>query len=517
MYLTRNQAYGFPYRGFESHPLRQIKMGATRLPFLFGGSYLCTRVLVFGQNFWPKEMRYNPPGFSINPGKPMNASCTVPPGIASRCDVLVIGGGPAGATAAALLAERGYCVTLLEKAHHPRFHIGESLLPANLPLLEKLGVADAVKAIGMEKWGAEFVSPWHAHRQAFEFADAMDKTMPMAYQVRRAEFDEILIRNASRKNARVVEGCTVQDVHFLPDNGGANVFALHEDGLIETVHARFVMDASGRDTFLGNRFKTKQRNVKHNSTALYAHFAGVQRNAGKAAGNITIYWFEHGWFWFIPLADGATSVGAVTWPYYLKTRKKKPLDQFFQETIALCAPLRERFQDAHAITPVEATGNFSYACKHTHGSNYLLLGDAYAFIDPVFSSGVMLAMQNAFAGADAVDTCLRYPIQAAAALKKFDRSLRAGPKTFSWFIYRVTNPTLRDMFMGPRNIFRVKEALLSVLAGDVYGPTPIHIPLLVFKGIYYVASLRHLLRSVQAWRQRKHNIRTVEETDLTVS
>ena len=140
---------------------------------------------------------------------------------ASDCDVLVIGGGPAGSTAAALLAERGYRVTLLEKAHHPRFHIGESLLPANLPLLEKLGVADAVKAIGMEKWGAEFVSPWHDHRQSFEFADAIDKSMPMAYQVRRAEFDEILIRNAGRKNARVVEGCQVLDVEFLPGDSGA--------------------------------------------------------------------------------------------------------------------------------------------------------------------------------------------------------------------------------------------------------------------------------------------------------
>ncbi|MCJ7837848.1 MAG: FAD-dependent oxidoreductase, partial [Burkholderiales bacterium] len=139
----------------------------------------------------------------------------------SACDVLVIGGGPAGSTAAALLAERGYRVTLLEKAHHPRFHIGESLLPANLPLFERLGVADAVKAIGMEKWGAEFVSPWHEHKQSFEFADAMDKSMPMAYHVRRAEFDEILLRNASSKNARVVEGCQVRDVDFLPGNAGA--------------------------------------------------------------------------------------------------------------------------------------------------------------------------------------------------------------------------------------------------------------------------------------------------------
>ena len=431
---------------------------------------------------------------------------------ASACDVLVIGGGPAGATAAALLAGRGYRVTLFEKAHHPRFHIGESLLPANLPLLEKLGVADAVKAIGMEKWGAEFVSPWHEHKQSFEFADAMDKSMPMAYQVRRSEFDEILIRNASRKNARVVEGCQVQDVNFLPGNAGAQVQARCDDGSIETVHARFVLDASGRDTFLGNRFKAKRRNKQHNSAAIYAHFSGAERSPGKTAGNITIFWFEHGWFWFIPLADGATSVGAVTWPYYLKTRNKKSLEQFLRDTIALCAPLGQRLQHARLCSPVEATGNYSYVCDRSHGSNYLLLGDAYTFVDPVFSSGVMLAMHSAFVGADTVDTCLRHPQRAAAALKKFDYTMRLGPKAFSWFIYRVTNPTMRNMFMEPRNIFRVKEALLSVLAGDVYGKTPIRGPLLLFKGLYFATSALNFRRTLKAWRVRKHNIRVVDET-----
>ena len=434
----------------------------------------------------------------------------------STCDVLIIGGGPAGSTAATLLAERGYRVTLLEKAHHPRFHIGESLLPANLPLLEKLGVADEVKAIGMKKWGAEFVSPWHDHKQEFEFADAMDKSMPMAYQVRRSEFDEILIRNASRKNARVVEGCRVQNVDFLPDNGGAVVQAIHEDESIETVTARFVLDASGRDTFLGNRFKAKQRNKKHNSAAIYGHFAGAVRNEGKAAGNISIFWFDYGWFWFIPLLDGATSVGAVIWPYYLKTRGKKSLDIFFQETIALCKPLETLLKNAHLVSPVEATGNFSYECNHTHGKNYLLLGDAYTFIDPVFSSGVMLAMQSAFIGAETVDICLQNPQKAAAALRKFDKSMRTGPKEFSWFIYRVTNPVMRDMFMGPRNIFRVKEALLSVLAGDVFGKTPIRIPLLAFKGIYYIGSLFNFRRTLNAWHMRKHNIRVVNDADAAV-
>lgn len=442
----------------------------------------------------------------------MNPFAESPITRASDCEVLVIGGGPAGSTAAALLGERGYRVTLLEKAHHPRFHIGESLLPANLPLLDRLGVADAVKAIGMEKWGAEFVSPWHDHKQPFEFAGAMDKSMPMAYQVRRSEFDEILIRNAGRKNARVVEGCQVQNVSFLPGNEGALVLARHDDGSIETVRTRFVIDASGRDTFLGNRFKAKQRNTRHNSAAIYAHFTGAERNQGRTEGNITLYWFEHGWFWFIPLADGTTSVGAVVWPYYLKTRKTKPLEQFFRETTALCKPLHARLQHARLASPVEATGNYSYVCDRTHGSNYLLLGDAYAFIDPVFSSGVMLAMQSAFAGAEAVDTCLRHPQRAAAALKKFDRVMRIGPKVFSWFIYRVTNPTLRNMFMEPRNYCRVQEALLSVLAGDLFGKTRIGVPLLIFKGFYYVTSIFNFHRTLKAWRTRKTNIRLVDET-----
>lgn len=438
----------------------------------------------------------------------MNA-CADSPERMDECDVLIVGGGPAGSTAAALLARKGFRVTLIEKARHPRFHIGESLLPANLPLLEKLGVADEVRAIGMEKWSAEFVSPWHDHKQVFHFADAIDKSMPYAYQVQRAEFDEILIRNAARAGAEVIEGCRVSDVQFLPDDEGVLVQTQYDDGMARTWRARFLLDASGRDTFLGNRFKVKKRNEKHNSTALYAHFENVQRNEGKAEGNITIYWFEHGWFWCIPLTNGRTSIGAVTWPYYLKTRKK-PLDEFLLDTIALCPKLSERLRGAKIVANVEATGNFSYACTQTHGANYLLLGDAYAFIDPVFSSGVMLAMNSAFAGAETVETCLRDPRRAQAALRRFDRTMRIGPSRFSWFIYRVTNPTMRNLFMGPRNVLRMQEGLLSVLAGDVFGRTRIGLPLFAFKCVYYTISLLNFRRTLTAWRNRKNNIRSVD-------
>lgn len=427
-----------------------------------------------------------------------------------QCDVLVIGGGPAGSTIAPLLAEKGYKVVLLEKARHPRFHIGESLLPANLPLFERLGIADEVRAIGMEKHGAEFVSPHHDHTQTFEFADAWDKSMPYAYQVPRAEFDTVLIRNAAKKGVEVFETCKAKSVDFQPDDS-VLVRAQHDDGAEQEWQARFLIDASGRDTFLANRFQIKQRNPRHNSSAVYGHFSQASRHEGQASGNITIFWFEHGWFWFIPMVNDVTSVGMVTWPYYMKTRGERSLEQFLRDGIAMCPPLAERLKDSTLVHDVEATGNFSYVSERNHGKNYLLLGDAYAFIDPVFSSGVWLAMNSGVLGAEAVDSCLKNPATAAAALKHFDRQMKHGPKEFSWFIYRVTNPIMRDFFMYPKNIFRVKEALLSVLAGDVFGKTPIWRSIWMFKLLYYIANLIQPKRAFMGWKRRRFNIRRVDD------
>jgi flavin-dependent dehydrogenase len=422
-----------------------------------------------------------------------------------HCDVAVIGGGPAGSTAAALLAERGLRVALFEKSRHPRFHIGESLLPANLPLFERLGVADEVRAIGMQKWGAELVSPAHAQPARLAFGDAWDKSLPFAYQVRRSQFDEILFRNAARKGALPLEGCRVRGVEFDGD-GGARLQVQREDGAAETWRARYVADASGRDTFLGNRFGAKRRNARHNSAALYAHFRSAHRQAGRCEGDISIFWFEHGWFWFIPLADGVTSVGAVVWPYYMKSRAK-PVNEFLMDTIALCPRLAERLQGAERVTDAEATGNYSYACDRTHGPGYLLLGDAFAFIDPVFSTGVMLAMTSAADGADAIETCLRRPGEARRALARFDRRMRRGPREISWFIYRVTSPVMRGLLMAPHNVLRMKEALLSLLAGDVFTRSPIWPSLLVFKGLYYFLSLADPWVALRAWRRRRSALR----------
>jgi flavin-dependent dehydrogenase len=426
----------------------------------------------------------------------------------NSCEVLVIGGGPAGSTIATLLAQRGRDVLMLEKSRHPRFHIGESLLPMSMPMFDQLGVTEKIKRIGMVKLGAEFVSPWHGAPVMIDFNDAWDNTWPSAYQVRRDEFDEILFMNAAEKGARVIQECKVTDIKFRPGEE-ALVNAVNKDGQAQRIRARFVVDASGRETFLANHFGMKHRNKKHNSAAIFGHFSGTKRLEGEVEGNISLFWFDHGWFWFIPLADGNTSIGATCWPYYMKTRKTDT-SQFLLDTIALCPALAERLKDAKLVSPVTATGNFSYLSERSSGENYILLGDAFAFIDPVFSSGVFLAMNSSFVGADTVETCLDKPREAAHALKKFDKAMMHGPKVFSWFIYRITTPAMRDLLMYQGAESRIKKALISVLIGDIYGTKRYGFWLFMFKVMYYGLTLSHMKASIAAWRKRKRSIRVVE-------
>lgn len=401
-----------------------------------------------------------------------------------RCEVLVIGGGPAGSTMAALLAERGRHVVLVEKDRHPRFHIGESLLPLNLPLFDRLGVRDAIERMAMPKYGVEFVSPYHGKTVSYDFADAWDKGFPYSYQVRRSEFDHLLLKNAGAKGAAVREGVRVTEVAF-PAAGGAEITARDDNGEVRRWHADFLVDATGRDTLLANQLGLKERNRRHESAAIFGHFRNARRLPGKAEGNITIVWFDHGWFWFIPLADGTTSIGAVCPPDYFK-RRKGDLTTFFMATIALCPEIADRLKAAELVAPATATGNYSYRSRRMSGRSFIMVGDAFAFIDPVFSTGVYLAMTMAFLGADAVDDCLKAPAQAASRLKRYERQARRGLAAFTWYIYRIRMPAFRNLFMSPRNYFRIEEAVLSLLAGDVFGRSPIGARLLAFKLIYYV-------------------------------
>lgn len=443
----------------------------------------------------------------------ITAKMTPRPETASmRCDVLVVGGGPAGSTCATLLAEKGFHVIMLEKEEHPRFHIGESLLPANMPLLERLGVADQIKEIGLLKLGIEFNSPEHEHVSLIEFSDSWNKDLSWAYQVRRSEFDEILFHNAAKKGVDTIEKCRVRDIRF-DDNPTAPVLVRAEMATGEVINfeAKFVVDASGRDTFLANKYKTKQKDKKHSSAAIFGHFHQASRLPGDKEGYISIFWFEHGWFWFIPLADGTTSVGAVCWPYYLNSRKK-PLEDFLWDTIKLSPQLAERMKHAKLVSETYATGNYSYSSTISDGKQFIMIGDAYAFVDPVFSSGVMLAMNSAFKGAEVVEAVLRRPREAPVKLKEFQHVIKHGPKEFSWFIHRVTNPMIRELFMYPRNILKTKASILSVLSGDIFDNPRIWPSLYAFKGIYYLSSALNLKRSWASMKRRAYNIRDVDTT-----
>lgn len=406
-------------------------------------------------------------------------------------DVLVIGGGPAGTTVASLLAEKGRDVCVLEKSCHPRFHIGESLLPMNLPILERLGVLEQVDAIGIKKYAAEFNSlVTDPVQDVFYFSKAMDKNHPYAYQVRRSEFDQILFTNCQSKGVSTFEGMTVMHVDL--EGSVKKIIAVDQSKVKHEFTGRYLIDASGRDTVLARQLNCKRKNTQHQMAAVYGHYHNVGRRTAKNEGNISIYWFQQGWIWMIPLQDGMMSVGLVCWPSYLKTRNNT-LELFLLQALQSVPDVSARMAGGSLDGKVHATGNYSYCSELMSGEGFLLIGDAYSFVDPVFSSGVYLAMQSAVRAADLVDQLLN-----TSALKKkkiinqFEFSVQQEIKAFCWFIYRFNSPALHKLLMSSDEASqhpikqKLKAAVISVLAGDAYNNHQIKFPLWAFKVLYHI-------------------------------
>jgi flavin-dependent dehydrogenase len=387
---------------------------------------------------------------------------------ATAHDVLVIGGGPAGSATATFLARGGLRVALFEREPFPRFHVGESLVPATLPILDRLGVGARVARHGFQiKHGAFFSDQEMNLEHTFYFLK--DRPWPSyAYEVPRAEFDGLLLDHA-RESGVAVQQADVKEVAFDPH--GVTLTGEGDRGGFEARGA-FLVDASGRDGFLAGRIGHRERIPNLGKVALFAHFRGAHRAPGIDEGNIRIAVFEDGWFWWIPFAGDVTSIGCVMHARTVRGRDAS-IEGLFDAMIARCWRVSKGLAGAQRITPVYRAANFAYVNRPMIGDRYVAVGDSVAFVDPIFSGGVHIALGSAQLAAQSIAHAFATGRFEARRFEGYERAVWRGITPFFRFIHKYYEPAFLELFLKPSNRLRVRDAVLTVLSGGAFFGMPL--------------------------------------------
>jgi flavin-dependent dehydrogenase len=405
-------------------------------------------------------------------------------------DCVIVGGGPAGSTAAHLLAKAGKKVLVLEKETFPRFRIGESLLPFSTPIFEKLGVLEEIKSRFQHKLGAYFTEEGKEANRKVVFAHGFKRGYGLAFHAKRAELDEILLKAAERVGAEVRFGWRVESL-VKNGRGVEGVRAVDPDGTSREIHARIVIDASGRAALGARGDDRVLPETKLRRGALFTHVSNAPRGEGETDGDIRMVVFDHGWWWFIPFSDGTWSVGVVT----DAMPPGATLDERFDRLVESTATVRDRLKSATRLMPVQAESDYSYGVRQIVDDGYVAIGDAAGFLDPIFSSGVFLAMATAEKVAEVLTPVLsREGRVRASDLTRYERFARKGFKRFREFVVGFYDPGFRDTFYQNPPIRALYSSVTSILAGAVFAPS---------SALRGWSKLFLFFAKLESWKQRR--------------
>jgi flavin-dependent dehydrogenase len=385
--------------------------------------------------------------------------------------VLVLGGGPAGSTAGALLAGAGIETVIVEGDSFPRVHVGESLLPHSLPLLDRLGVHDAVRTLPhtRRKDGATFVTREGARRVTYWFDEALPRALPHAYQVRRDEFDGALLDNARARGAEVLQGSRATALKW-EGSRVAGVAVRDAAGGEHLLRSRVFLDASGQSSFLASRMGWRFPYQRHRKVAAFSHFRGIPPAEGREAGNITIVLANGGWFWLIPFADDTVSVGVVT-----DIERWRALGATSEGTFAAAVEdtpeVARRLAGADRLMEFVTAQNFSYRVMHVAGDGFCMIGDSAGFLDPIFSTGVFIGMTTgASAAQDIIEALARRNRVEGSDFGPTIALTKTLHRIFFSLIRAFYDPHFLAFFFSPSDALQFRAAVVSLLAGDVVRP-----------------------------------------------